>query len=216
MLKELEKQFPAKFGDKRNLVERVHSKTPEPGLASRLKKDNPAGYDYVKGLAIEANLIGGTPRQAPAPTTQTKPQPSATEVAEAVRKNSRERCIDLFLGTRAQSGETHHIEKLSSLSPEDRAQARLAATFWGLPLAGEHTSSVRFTYETSRDRRAKKEAKEAGEKAEQRRIADILPPGVHRDKDGNLSLADEVAFNAWKAERDANKEAIHFLEQQAA
>jgi hypothetical protein len=214
MLKELEKQYPAKFGDKRDLVERVHSKTPEPGLASRLKKENPAGYDYVKGLAIEANLIGGTPRQAP--PVQQPTEPTAVQVADAVKKFTKERCHGLFVGEKTQTGDTRHSESASKLSKEEYAQARIAAKFWGIPLSGDNTSAVRFAYSTSRDRAAKRAAAESVAKAEEQRIADQLLLGIHRDAKGNLALVDEQAFNTWKAEKAANSEAIDFLEKAAA
>src|SRR5438445_12936129 len=127
-------------------------------------------------------MIGGTPRQAQAPAVQQpKSEPTAVQVAAAVKLWPKERCHGLFVGEKTQTGDTRHTESASKLSKEEYAQAKTAARFWGIALSGETSgASVRFNYETSRDRRLKREAKEAGEKAEQQRLAETLPPGIHR------------------------------------
>jgi hypothetical protein len=162
-------------------------------------------------------IFYGQPDEVQAPASQTKPQPTPVQLKAAMKKYPKERCLNLFVGTRTPSGENRHSEILSKLSKEERDEARLAARQWGIPLSGENSgASVRFNYETSRDRRLKREAKEADAEAAKQREADRLPPGITRHSDGTLSLSDSVAFAKWKADKEANRQAIEFLEEQAA
>jgi hypothetical protein len=155
------------------------------------------------GKELRAVYFGTKEPEAPVPVVQ----PTAEQVAAAVRKFPQERCVDLYKRKPGQLGEV-----LSNLSKAERDEAKLAAQFFKV-LPSEGGSSVRFNYETSRDRAAKREAKEAAAKAADQRQADTLPPGVNRDAKGNLVLADEAAFTAWKQEKAARKDAIAFLEQ---
>ena len=132
-------------------------------------KDKAEGTSMGKWLRA---TFYGEKMEAPAPVV--KPEPTAVELAAAVKAFSKERIYDLYVGTRTQSGETRHTEILSKLSPEDRAQSKLAAKFHGIKLSDDDGSSVRFVYSTTRDRAAK------------------------------------------RAEKEANREAIQFLEEQAA
>jgi hypothetical protein len=61
-LKQLEAQFPAHYGDNRSLVDRAFSSKSEPGLASKLAKQSPDGYKFVRSLAVEAGLVGQSRR----------------------------------------------------------------------------------------------------------------------------------------------------------
>jgi hypothetical protein len=58
MLEEFEKQYRAKYGDTRGLVERVFSSKPQPKLAMQIAKENPALYEHLRGLAEQAGFVG--------------------------------------------------------------------------------------------------------------------------------------------------------------
>jgi len=174
--------------------------------------------DEVAGTETGAKLrrlFYGLPEPA-APATQ-QPEPTAKEVADAVRAFPKERVLDLYKGTtNPRTGDSFHSEKLSALKPEEREQSKLAAKFWNVQNSGDGGASVRFNYQTPRDRQAKREAREAAAADAERKRAEALPPGVTRDKDGNLGLADPVAFENWKREKSEHADAVKFLEEQAA
>ena len=169
-------------------------------------------YDAANGTQIGKKfkrIFYNLPEEIPTPQ-QHKP-PSAVEVAAAVKKYPPERLRDIFVGEVARNGDTRHNEVASKLTAEEYAQAKLAARFFKI-LPPEGGSTVRFNYQTSRERAAKKAAEEAT--AEQRQ-AQFVPPGITRYADGTLGLSDSVAFEAWKKEKAENTEAIAFLEAAA-
>jgi len=137
-----------------------------------------------------------------APEEPKKPQPTESEVADAIRKYPREKCIELFRRASNIPGQSS-----SELNPEEYQVAKLAAQVFGIVGADPKKPVVRFTYATGRDRAAKR----AAEKAEKARTAkdgsglgeNGLPPGVEHSSDGiGLSVIDPVAFQAWKDAKD--------------
>jgi hypothetical protein len=171
-------------------------------------------HDAEHGTQIGKKLKAGFYGQTEAPTPQPAPQPTAVELAAVVKKFPKERCHNLFVGSKNKNGDTQHAEIASKLTPEEYKEAKTAARFWGI-ISDGGLSSVRFNYETKRDRDAKRAAREATAKDAERKASEALPPGINRDAKGDLLLVDEVAFNSWKAEKAANAEAIKFLEDAA-
>jgi hypothetical protein len=169
--------------------------------ASVDKADRESGTTL--GRTLKSIWLGKPATQdAPAPEVKA---PSAIELANACKKFPRDRCMDLYKRKGGQPGEV-----LSSLSKAERDEAKLAAQFFKI-LDPSDTASVRFNYETSGQRRAKREATDA----EAQRQADQLPPGISRDADGGLLLTDSAAFETWKAGKTEHKAAIDYLESQA-
>jgi len=156
------------------------------------------------GRTLKSIFMG---KPVDAPTPQTPPaQPTAIELAAACKQFPKARCLELFKRPANQPGEI-----ASNLSKADYKTALIAATFFKV-LNPDDRSSVRFNYETSGQRRAKREATDAAAKAQ----AEALPPGIHKNEKGELSLVDEAAFTAWKASKSANKDAIEYLESVAS
>jgi hypothetical protein len=146
--------------------------------------------------------------KAPATVAPVAP-PTAVEVAAACKKFPRERCRDLFVREANKPGEIY-----SKLSKAERDEAKVAAKFFKV-LDPDNTSSVSFSYETPQVRAAKKAAKEAAAKEVERKQAEFLPPGITKTEKGEILLTDAAAFNAWKAEQSAHKDALAFLEDAA-
>ena len=157
------------------------------------------------GPELRATYFGEKPAAAPTPVAP----PTAEQVAAAVKKYPQNRCVGLFKRPANEPGEV-----LSTLSKEDRDEAKLAAQFFGI-VPSQGGSSVTFNYETSRDRAAKREARESASLAAERKQAEALPPGINRDAQGNIVLSDESAFSAWKKEKADHSAALAFLEDAA-
>jgi hypothetical protein len=166
------------------------------------------------GPQLRAIYFGEKPVAVATPVV---PPPTAVEVADAVKKFDKARCHDLFVGSRNKNGDTLHAEIASKLDKDEYQQARTAARFFGIALSGPDSgAAVRFAYETRNDRQAKRDARESAAQNAERAQAAILPPGVEKDAQGNIILADEAKFTAWKASKSEHKAAIDFLESQAA
>lgn len=177
--------------------------------------DADAANETETGTKLK-RIFYGQPEEAPV-APQAKPEPDAVEVAKYVKKYPKARCLDLFVGEKTRTGDTRHSEIASKLSKDEYQEARTAARFWGIPLSGQESgASVTFAYETRRDRQAKRDAREAAATNAERKQSEILPPGVEKDAKGNIVLADEAKFTAWKSEQSAHKAAISFLEEQGA
>ena len=157
------------------------------------------------GRALKS-IFYGKPEQLPAPPQPQAQQPSAIELANAVKQFPKARCIELFKRSANTPGEI-----ASTLSKSDYATAKLAAKFHGV-LDPNDVSFARFNYETSGQRRAKREAQDAAAKSQ----AEQLPPGISKDEKGNLILSDAQAFQSWKDGKNEHKEALQFLESQAS
>jgi hypothetical protein len=153
----------------------------------------------------------GKPATQDAPqVAEVKQQPSAVELAAAVKQFPRERCQELFKRESGKPGEV-----ASSLSKEDYRVAKMASQFFGILPTDGSEPSVRFTYQTSRDRAAARQSKEDAAKSAAKREADFTPPGIERRPNGEILLIDADAFAKWKASKNENSEAIAFLEEQA-
>ena len=153
------------------------------------------------GPKLRALFYGRTPDAAAVVTTT---GPDEVTLAEALKKFPREHCRLLYARRENEQGEL-----LTSLSPEDRAQARLAAQFFGIVAASSGEPTIRFAYETKRDRDAKRErlAKEAEAKPAPGLSSDGLPAGLSHDDKGNIVLTDAAAFDAWKQSQEASAQA---------
>jgi hypothetical protein len=158
------------------------------------------------GPELRATYFGEKPAAA-APATIAPL--SAVEMAAVCKQFPKARCLELFKRDANTPGEI-----AANLSKSDYQTAKLAAQFFGV-LDQNNTSSVKFVYPTSRDRAAKREVSESAARNAERKQAETLPPGVQRDAQGNLILADEQAFTNWKASKSEHAEAIAFLEDAA-
>jgi len=58
-----EERYPAKYGDNRDLIQRVFGKNSEPGLAMKIRREAPALYDALRSKAREANIVGETTQE---------------------------------------------------------------------------------------------------------------------------------------------------------
>lgn len=134
----------------------------------------------------------------PGPAPQPAPEPSPIDVLEATRKYPKERCIELFKRSANVPGQSS-----SNLSPEEYKTAKLAAVHFGVLPSDGPRAEVRYNYETSRDRRVKREAEEKRAAEAQR---NFTPPGITRAEGGELLLTDSAAFERWKQERAAERE----------
>jgi len=142
----------------------------------------------------------------PVPCKPAVAPPNEVELAEAIKRFPKERCIQLFRKAADAPGESS-----SKLSSDDYRIAQMAARFFDvlLPKSG---ASVRFNYKTPAQYRADAEAEAAQAKAteQQRQNGGVgptdLPPGITKNDRGELYLSDPVAFEAWKARKAAIQE----------
>jgi hypothetical protein len=91
-------------------------------------------------------------------------------------------------------------ESSTDLPKEQYAQAKLAAQFFDIIGKGTGEATVRFNYETKRDRQAKRDALAAEAKKKEAGLTENgLPPGVARCQDGmGLTVVDEALYQKWK------------------
>jgi hypothetical protein len=152
-------------------------------------KDKAEGTSMGKWL--RATYYGERVAAAPAPVAP----PTETELAKAITDFPKTRCKGLYNRPANEPGEL-----LSDLSETERQQAKIAAKFFNVITQGNGEPSVRFNYETRRDRDVKRAAKEAEAKKKESGLTDSgLPPGIERNRDGiGYLLVDEVAYQKWK------------------
>lgn len=150
---------------------------------------------------------------SPQPQAETHTRVSEHELAEAIRKYPREKCVELFTKPADAPGQSS-----SSLSKTEYKEAKLAAIVHGV-IPADSGQSVSFNYQTRRDRDVKRAAKEAeAKKQESGPNENGLPPGVERNaKDGiGLIIVDPVAFNAWKQSKSDRAVIAAAIEQNEA
>jgi len=90
MFEEYEKQFPAKYGDSRPLMERLFSSKPQPGLGMEVKKAAPALYKALQGYAREAGFLGESPAERHRRLAEVKPAtaPKLLDEDEQIARSS--------------------------------------------------------------------------------------------------------------------------------